>query len=394
MTLYRDRTTQYRDPTTPYRGKPEVVPGVDYNRTDGISIFLQDKNANRFGRQLNGANVRSVTWKLNDTPQAEFDFQNFDPTLKTALLLQRDIFVVFNKTINVDTGLPETFLGTLGRRKGKPGTHTIIADGFEQWLKERCVEVGSLEYDNVDQFDIAWGLIQTAQTGTNYDLGITSSYVPSGKLRYRIYDRVRHQYILDLLREFNKIDQGFDQDFIGDPITGHRKWVPYYPSKGSFKPLAHLVWGRNIIDYDYDENGWATKTKLIQKGASYAGINFEQIYEDIAASEKYGAMVGVATDSGQKDVDWLLAEAIKSVNVLKVPPLSLSVTVKDLPGDPAHNIPAVPIFGAVHTGDSVQVDIDDGANQVHGVFRIGTFKYMGPNKYQLTFLNPSATATI
>src|SRR4051794_18161676 len=102
MTLYRDRTTQYRDPTTPYRGKPEVVPGIDYNRSDGISIYLQDKNAVRHGRQLNGANVRSVTWKLNDAPQAEFDFQNFDPTLKTALLLQHDIFVRFNNTINVE----------------------------------------------------------------------------------------------------------------------------------------------------------------------------------------------------------------------------------------------------------------------------------------------------
>jgi hypothetical protein len=157
---------------------------------------------------LNGANVRSVTWKLNEAPQAEFDFQNYDPTLKSALLLQRDIFVRFNNTINVETGLPEVFLGTLGRRRGKPGTHTIIADGYEQWLKERCVEVGSLQYDNVDQFDIAWGLIQTAQTGTNYDLGITTAYAPSGKLRYRIYPRDRHQYILDLLREFNKIDQG------------------------------------------------------------------------------------------------------------------------------------------------------------------------------------------
>jgi hypothetical protein len=105
-------------------------------------------------------------------------------------------------------------------------------------------------------------------------------------------------------------------------------------------------------------------------------------------------MVGVMTDSGQKDVDWLLAEAVKSINVLKVPPIGFNVTVKDLPGDPSHNIPPVPIFGSVHTGDSVQVDIDDGANQVHGVFRIETFKYMGPSKYQLTFLNPAEAATI
>jgi hypothetical protein len=128
---------------------------------------------------------------------------------------------------------------------------------------------------------------------------------------------------------------------------------------------------------------------MIQKGASYAGINFEQIYEDVPTSARYGALVGVATDSGQKDVDTLLDKAIKTVDVMKIPPTTLSVTVKDLPGDPNYNIPAVPIFGVVHPGDTVQVDIDDEANQVHGVFRVDTFTWEGPNKYSLTFLNPS-----
>src|SRR4051794_36646356 len=122
MTTYREGTTGYRDATVPYRGKPEPVPGIDLNRTDGVSIYIQDKTGKRYG-QLQAAKIKKAVWKLDDLTQAELGFSSSDPeVLAKALLLERDVLIVWNNVINVDTGLPECIGGTLGRESGEHGS--------------------------------------------------------------------------------------------------------------------------------------------------------------------------------------------------------------------------------------------------------------------------------
>lgn len=358
---------------------PSIV-GIDMERQDNVQIFIVDRFGTRYG-ELPGATIKNPKWVLNDTETCELDFINVDPGLVKVLLLQRELQIVWNDVINSETGYPEMMWLMVGAKKGKPGTSTRSCEGLLSWFKSRIVETATLTYNDVDQLDIAWGLLQTAQTGANYDRNVGASYAPSGRHRYREYPRNQHKIIYDALKEFPALEGGFDLSIEVDP-TGRRMWTPWYPSKGTYKPQYALEWERNVVDYEINEAGWGVRTKLYEVGASDGVIQFEASYEDAAASGAYGAMVGVETNSGEKDVDWLADKAQKSVEKKKAPIKTVSVTAKNTP---------VQLFGNIHTGDVVPCRIDDSDNYVNEDLRIKTLEWVDPQTLQLELIEPGTS---
>jgi hypothetical protein len=197
---------------------------IDYARSDNIDIFIVDKTGAHVGGSVPEASLGDVAWELDDSGNAALDLSSFDPAVAQMILMQREILIVFNNFININTGQAEAWWGLISDRDGSPGKASFKFEGVMSWLKKRMVDTGSLTYTSMDQFDIAWNLINTAQTGTNRALNFTSSYAPSGKIRSRTYPRDQHKNYYDLLKEFStlRLLNGFDWEFVPDLAAGHR----------------------------------------------------------------------------------------------------------------------------------------------------------------------------
>lgn len=378
---YRNPGVRYRDVGTNYRGtvaSTPAVPGIDLDRLDYIRVYTVDQFGKRLG-QLSSSVITKVSWALNDAGTCELYVSKYDPGLGRIGVLQNELQVVFTNTNPHELwwGFPVGQELQSGQNGSNHQTYTL--EGLFSYFKYRIVEHGTLTYTSEDQFDIAWNLIQTAQTGVNYDRNIGASYLPSGVTRSRSYARDQHSYIFDILQTFNadKLVNGFDQDIVVNE-TGQRLWTPYYPAKGSWYQ-GYLEWGKDIIDYDLKYDGRQMRTKLYCTGGSNGSVKFEQSYENVAASNKYGALVGVVSDGSEQDLSWLLAKAQQQVAVRSqaISQHQIIVTADKL--------------GKIHPGDSVWVRIDDGMNQCNAPFRVQVVTWLQNETIQLDFVPPNLT---
>lgn len=376
---YRDPAKTYRSPT-PYRGVIQPVPGVDLDRLDYIKVNIVDMFGNVLA-PLASSILKNVTWTLNDSGSCQIDISNLDPKALTLLFMQNELQIIFTNTT------PHTiWWGFPVRRQLKPGLQALNLEGLRSYMKFRIVENASLLYTSVDQLDIAWNLIWTAQQGTNYNRNINASYTPSGVIRSRNYARDQHKIIFDELITFDadKLMNGFDADIVCDE-TGSRLWTPYYPQKGSWY-AGYLEWGKDIIDYDLKDDALQMRTKIYCTGGSNGTTKFEQSYENVAASAQFGALVGTVTDGSEKDLAWLLAKAQQQVGVRSVPIPDYTITLG--------NDPNKPVLGRLHTGDVVWTKISDGATQINAPFRIRTIAWQQNETVQITFVTPNLSGFV
>jgi hypothetical protein len=220
----------------------------------------------------------------------------------------------------------------------------------------------------VEQLQIGWNLISYAQTGANKDFRIDSApWAPSGHGRLRRWNWWEHKEILNELQSFNEVDDGFDFDIVlfGD---GHREWTPYYPSKGTHRYNLVLEWGRNVVDFSFQEEGKNQGTFTYCTGGSANNVHFEQHYEDAALSAEYGVQEKIISNGSELDVNELLDEAREDVRTYGRPIQVPDLTVKDIPAK--NGMPAIKLDGVLATGDIVPVRINHGRCKMNGDYRI------------------------
>jgi hypothetical protein len=81
-----------------------------------------------------------------------------------------------------------------------------------------------LRYDDVEQVDIAWDMINDTQTRVGGDLGISNGSTPTGIVRDRLYQV--GDSIGDRIRELSEVEAGFDWDIIATSASAlqFRTW--------------------------------------------------------------------------------------------------------------------------------------------------------------------------
>jgi hypothetical protein len=318
--------------------------------------------------------VKKVTWELNGPGAAELDISNLDPVVAELLTMGKELLIVFrNFTPNL------LWWGFVAKRSMKPGSQSFNLEGLESYFKLRIVEYGSLIYTNWDQLDIAANLIDIAQQGPNYDRNIRHSFSPSGYIRSRGYARDQHKIIFDAVHEFDadKLKSGFDSEITVD-LSGNRRWTPYYPQKGTLYQDV-LEWGNQIVGYDFKDDFMSMRTKVYATGGTDGVTKFEQVFEDVGASQKFGALVGTVSDGSETDLGWLLAKATQQVQAHSRPIPTYSITIA----------PNWPGLGSIRTGDIVRVRIFDGATRINDFFRVGSITWNQNETITLTFLGPN-----
>ncbi len=152
---------------------------------------------------------------------------------------------------------------------------------LESWLYHRIVDV-DLVYDNVDQFDIARGLLTNAQTGwtpyeSNADLNIIAQSNDSGVLRDRSYFLTDAASVGQRLEELANVDNGFEymiNTYVDVDAGARIREFVLATSMGSGNLDILYTYPGSIISYDitYDANdaatAWWTRGDTIQDDAT------------------------------------------------------------------------------------------------------------------------------
>lgn len=349
---------------------------------ENIRVYSVDKHGTKFGSgPIENCTVEGITWELDGAGTASISFDPLARNAREVRLIEREIQIWFDEKL-VWWGIPWRDQGGLDRVN-------IQCDGLLAWFTKRYIDRTSLLYTSIDQFQIAWNLLAYAQDESvqaNRDLNISASFTPSGKVRSENYDRAQHAEILSLIERFPTLEDGFDFEITYDE-TGQRLWVPYYPKKGSF---LGKEWGIRVTEdvmvgatgIQQQNDGGLVITHAYVAGGTSGDVKFEEDYEDVAASARYGVMQGVISEGSQKDPAWLLERATRVVNARKsvspVPAMTLSRTdEKDY-------------FNAIDVGDTIPVYMDYGYYQIDGNFRVGKKSY-APGGCTIEFITEDLT---
>lgn len=380
MTLYRDPDVAYRQPGEPYEGDLELVPGLDMDRLDHTQVRVVDKYGVVYG-ELSASQIGTVHWKLlgpNDTDAGSttLTMSSYDPTVPLVKTGEREVQVVFWDAIRPDTDEPVIWWGRAREDHRTPGTVEFELDDVAGWLQERLCSVNK-DYGPVpliEQLDIAWDLINFAQTGPNMDLNFESSYAPSGRHRERHYNGDQKSPIWDLLCNFIGIIDGFDWWFDYN-LSGQRLWTPEYPSRGVVTDL-HFEWGHNIVGFDLKSTDKELITRYwAQGGDDGAGAKLEASFEDVAASAQFNVRERAGGEGSQESTLAGLAESAES-KVMRNNDLARTFSISVWEGSNDDSQPSQPILGRLWPGDWVLVVIEDGSTSINDTYRVSDISWL------------------
>jgi hypothetical protein len=119
-----------------------------------------------------------------------------------------------------------------------------------------------------DQGVILKGIVEHAQD-ENYDKSdLNIEYAGptnTGILRERIYEHSEHGMIGDAIDEFPTLHQGMDWS-VEPSLTGPRKFMAYYPTKGTRRSDIRFRFDTNIVDYTVDSDGIRVSNSIVVLG--------------------------------------------------------------------------------------------------------------------------------
>ena len=348
-----------------------VIPGESVRPSgpykSGVVVIACNKSGVPIS-PINGVKVSDPTWELNSPGTARISANPIEPTLRHIKINEMEIQIWIDDELRW-WGVPRSM-------SGDAKEVTFMCEGLLSHFSYRVVTM-SLLYTSIDQYNIAVNLVNFAQYGTNMDRNIKfASTVSSGVIRSREYKAEEKEVILDLLQEFNEIDRGFDFDVKVFP-DGRREFTPYYPSKGILRTNLRLEWGRNIVDYKYNEDGADQGTRVwAQGGTDSNGARREQNYEDVAKSAKYGVMHRVVSEGNQLDPTWLADRAKEEVRSKGDPVKLPELIVKNDP---------VQLFGVIETGDILPILLQHGRYDINENLRVVKIVRLDNGHLSLTF---------
>lgn len=145
-----------------------------------------------FGKRLNNYGTANITLPINDSKASSL------------VALRRNTVWIYRGADNIWSGEMALRKGELDNKGG--GLITIYCFDWLEQLRNRYTEK-DLRYDQVDQGEIAWDVVNRSQSQENGDFLFRRGVITHTKLRDREY---HSQNILDILINLSKVIDGFD----------------------------------------------------------------------------------------------------------------------------------------------------------------------------------------
>ena len=230
----------------------------------------------------------------------------------------------------------------------------ITGFGWLHLLKFRYTGADDI-YTAQDAGSLAWQLINTSQSQTNGNFGITMGTIQTSINVNREYTS---KNILDAITELSSGVSGFDFE-----VTWDKKFNVYYPKVGSDRTadLAFTYPG-NVMTISFERDG----TKLINKSiaiGSGSGVNVSKVISTDATSElRFLLREGTNIVSDLAGSDALQARADADMLLYK--------TFLDIPTIVTGGITAPP-FTSYRTGDLIPlVSTHPAFSMISGLYRV------------------------
>jgi hypothetical protein len=333
-------------------------------------VIVADIHGNAIG-ELTNMQQRQFFFPLNDVCTASFRMDAMDPQAEmvieseTDLMLWRDEKLMYRGRFGATTDTLGSPMGSAAG--GEPDQHTVqfSAADYRGMLGYRFVadpsptNLGNTVYTNMDQGQIAWSMINTAESRAAGAFGITQGLVPASVAR--TYTATAGSLVGQDITDIGNMDQGFDWEI--DPYLKFNMWpIPSLGrltknGRGSSQGMT-LVYGDNVMacQRSFDATQYANYLRYTG-GTPSGAANPLTAYSDIVSADLYeatfalrGRWEGIDSNTNLMEQASVTAAALDDlvVKAAAVPAYQLSLT----PGwwDPSQ----------LWLGDIVRVIIDHG----------------------------------
>lgn len=307
--------------------------------TSGLGSVIEDDVLTRTGVPQ-GESSLGLTWTLNAAGSLEFTLPIDDP------FVTRDNFAVGAREFHVYRDEVLVWGGRLWRAEV---TNVVAvrfgALGFFSSLNRREVD-DDLLYNNVDQLDIAWNLIDFTQAKTDGDLGITrEDATPSGVDRSVAYCLDTRDVIADAIGDLSEAEDGFDFDVGPDKV-----WRTWSPLRGTDTGIM-LDTRTNVMSMDglaFDATDLSNEVTAISSSGSC-----ETPVTEMALDTTSRGIFGLLQSNLTDDVPpaHLQAKADEALRISREPRLQPTVTMDQAVAD----LVDVPDLSTYAVGDLVHL---------------------------------------
>ena len=286
-----------------------------------------------FGQQLNAVGTMTGHLLVSGVNSTGLNVLNGSIPGRTAIYIDRNGVLVWggvlwqreygssNQSIKLTA---REFLSYFERRRITDGTGTAS---------------GALSYTNIDQLQIAQGLISNAQSVSLGNIGLLYNQDPlstatSGVTLSRVYYNYEVKTVFNAISDLSKQSNGFDfeisvyYDGGGNPAKSFNTYYPrsgvMYSSTNPKAPVFEL--GGNIAEYTYLEDGSKAINQIYALGAGSNEGKLISIYADSTKlSAGWALLEDQANYSDITDSTVLSGLATGQVNAVSYPPITLKV---------------------------------------------------------------------
>jgi hypothetical protein len=313
--------------------------------TNSILAELPITNVN-FTQQLNTSGTLTGELLLSGVNATALNVANATIPARTAVYVDRDGALVWG--------------GILWSREYASAGQTLkfTAREFESYFERRRI-TADVVFNGTDQLTAVQSVINTAQSATNGNIGVTVGTETSGVLINRTVFGYEYKTVFSLVQDLSRSTTGFDfniyvyYDSNGNPAKQLRLGYPRYGRKYSATSLTAPVFELpgNIIEYTYPEDGLITANYLYALGA---GSNPSRLVATSFDGTKIAAgwplLEEQANYSDVSDATLLANLASGQIAVVSYPPTTIKIAIS-----PNND----PIFGSYEVGDDARVRILD-----------------------------------
>lgn len=166
-------------------------------------LIVKDGSGNSLGEFEKYKNLR-FSKRLNNYGECSFAVPVNDPKIASLIALRIYSVYIYRDDILIWAGEQATREGSLND-KGDNWVYITCYDWFEQWFS-RYTDAEEI-FSNVDAGQIAWSLIDTAQSETDGDFGINEGTIEATQNRDRTY---YNQNIGEAIVNLSNAINGFD----------------------------------------------------------------------------------------------------------------------------------------------------------------------------------------
>lgn len=234
------------------------------------------------------------------------------------------------------------------------GDARCSGEGWFSMLFHRLIDQDRL-YQDEDQFDIAWDLIDFTQSKTNGDLGITQQAVAaSGVTRTFSYWAFQRPNLGEAIMHLHEVENGMDFE-----ITPDKRWIAYYPERGTTVDTPFEL-GKNVSGLSFELDANRLMTEVTGIGAGEGQDTLISVKSDAPSQTRYNLLQESITNKDITDTTLLSDSAMGHLEANKTPRFQpeIAITTNDPP------------FGSYSVGDHARLKADHGLITIDAEFRI------------------------